>query len=397
MTQAKHYHVVLAGIDTLVVNARGTLHEYVVDLFNSLQASAIEERDERSHSGEVRLETFWEVGGQPLLITPHGGGQGQWKWQLGCPAAWFNLGMGKLNNIACQVKLASPFLWQYGARQAWEQVRDVLDGWGDFLYQPSEVHLCADVAGLSVDALQRRHFVTRSRVTRWHEEDAQILDLPVRKRRKGEERATVELTVRYKEQETLHFSKSSPHSCSIYNKPREIRHHSPDKAWFGDLWRQNGWNGLDAIARVEMRNKREILHEMGIETMEDLFEKLPNSWAYSTQQWIRHTVPTADKNSARWPESQWWQVVQGASFGRDDKDPAQRQKVRLFHQKRILSTIIGYMESWAAWTIPGVDDSLDISTILRDIASRSDDHYDEKGVNFLDEVKRKRKVIGFAS
>src|SRR5262249_45646226 len=155
-----------------------------------------------------------------------------------------------------------------GYRAAWGKVEDMWRSWGITTYQPSEVHLYADVAGMHTDSLRRRDFVTRARLTRWHVEDAHIIEL-INKHPKGdEEDARIQVVQRYGQQETLEFGrKVSPHACSIYDKAREIRQHSPDKVWFADIWRGNGWNEADPITRAEMRYKRTILHEMGIETM----------------------------------------------------------------------------------------------------------------------------------
>ena len=96
----------------------------------------------------------------------------------------------------------------------------------------------------------------------------------------------------------------------------------------------------------------------------------------------------------------WWQVVQTAPFGRPDPVPAQRQKAHAFHEEHILATILGYLESWSAYRVGSrqVPASLDISTVLRAVADRSDRYYGhgDRHSDFHQEVRKKRKRLGFA-
>ncbi len=375
------------------------------------QQRAIAERDAGSSQRDrLTVVTPWKLGGQPLLMAPHGAGKGQWRWLMRCPAATIRAGLGHLNGICCQVTLSSSFLWRFGYRQAWSRVERLLTSWctrAGVTFQVSELHLCADIAGVDVDELQVSDFVHRGRIARWRLEDAEVLDfassvvdpfdpaIGVR----APDRPSVEVLSRYREQETLVFSQKAPHSATIYNKPREIRLKSRDKLWFADLWRRNGWNGVDPIARVEIRSEREALHEFGCESVEQTFVKMDSMWAYSTREWLRHTIPNAsDKVRSRWPVSPWWQTVQGASFGRPQSAPAQRTRVRDFQEERMVAMILGYVESWAAWRAgdEGISSELDISTVLRDIASRADGHYLKRGSDFVHEVLKKRHQIGFA-
>jgi hypothetical protein len=71
--------------------------------------------------------------------------------------------------------------------------------------------------------------------------------------------------------------------------------------------------------------------------------------------------------------------------------------VRAFREEQILATILGYAENWAAWRAGegGVSPLLDLSTTLREIAQRADDHYLARGADFLEQVRRKRQQIGY--
>ncbi len=424
------YAVVANGVDKLIVNALGELRSDVIERLEVLQAEAIVQRDlAHGHARDkVVVDTGWRVAGQPLLMAPHGGGKGQWTWLLRCPAVTLELGTSSLNEIACRATLSAPFLWQYGHRRAWSFVERVVARWvvrqesqdmtprvkqwmhdarrtyqddSGLLparFQVSELHLCADVAGLNVADLDVSEFVHRGTVARWYLDDAETFEAVALPPTTPADKPQIGLYTRYREVETLAFSLAAPHSATLYNKPREIRTKSPDKVWFADIWRRNGWNGDDPITRVEMRYERTVLRELGCDTVAETFDRFDALWAYSTQQWLRHTLPQPnEKNRTRWPTSAWWDVVQGASFGKPQTAPAQRVKAHAFHEDRILAAVFGYLESWVAYSSgkQPVDSSLDFSTVAHWLADKADEHYERKETDFYSEVLKRRKRLGF--
>lgn len=197
--------------------------------------------------------------------------------------------------------------------------------------------MCADVVGWDVSHCDwQNSFVSRAVGENARPADSVVSDGPCVARR------------RWKEIATLDFGKhTSPVSCCIYHKTAEIRQQSPTKVWFHDLWKRNGWNGLDAVWRVEFRLTREFLHAVGIESAFDLPGQLPLLWEYCAGRpggaddglpdgWLRYVVPSEnDTTRSRWPVHPAWVVVQQAfTVENDGLGPLVRRRIREINIER---------------------------------------------------------------
>ncbi len=195
---------------------------------------------------------------------------------------------------------------------------------------------------------------------------------------------------------TLDFSKGAPHACCIYDKTAEIQVSRKD--WMQEVWKSNGWDEDSSVTRVEFRYKRECLREMKVEEAYAFLDQIPSLWAYSTKQWLRHTLPNGDPNRARWPLSSLWQLVQQASFFCDGT-PAVRERRRAGDLTLLCQMIAGCSTSAAAFltqVLPTGDDGTHFLIWFWDWLER---YLEEKGLNF-DQIcaeKAARLGIGAAS
>ncbi len=330
------YQVVNHHIDTLLLNVKGKMPQATAERLDQLQGLAKEiEQD---------VQSDWQFRGHPLFLKPHGAKN--WRWILACGDGYLHidLGKGKLNGIIAKVRFSSFLLHEMGAGVALTAVYAFLAamlGEG-FTLQVSEVHICADIAGWELSLDDAGRFVSQGRA-----KSARLAD----DEGSADDGQIVRLTGRrcseYK------FSQGAPHSCDIYDKTLEVKVRG--KQWFHEIWKANGWDGESKVTRVEFRYKRECLHEMGIECPYDMLDRLPDLWAYSTQKWLRHTVPDNDSNQSRWDTSDVWDVVQGAS-GNDDAVPAVRTKKVELDTERSQAGFVGYATSWAiraVWLFQG--------------------------------------------
>ena len=402
--------IVNRGVDTLVVNV------YYTDrgrpLRRDIDAALALQLDEWKKMAQELGEPFitpWVFNEVSLQMQPNGAGHGQWPWMLKTPDITLYLSHGKWNGVGA-VRLSSQYLWSRGRLfDALVQLdRFLMDVFKQSMFlQPSEIHLCADVAGWSdIASLDRRkHFVSRSRKRGSHFEQDWDTDLHVKDFSYGLKATGFD------------FSKRGMLSCTIYDKTREMK--QSGKEWFCDIWRLHGWREDEdgSVWRVEFKFKRQALHELhqegvfwGIEDAFALPERLSVLWAYAAGHvehddndepdgWLRCVTPTDDKNRARWPTHPAWKVVQ-AAFSHEKALPADMRKlVRKRHEdhniEKGLEAILGYASSLSSWVGGDLaDPDADLSVFLHWLAKHGQSYLERKERDFGTEVQRKRVKFG---
>ncbi len=405
--------VVNHGIDTLVVNVYHTDrfgNKTKQELSSTLRVRLEDWKRSAQEVGEA-VTTVYQFNGLTLLMQPNGALHGQFPWMLKTRDITLYVSTGSWNGIGA-VRFTSEFLWSsQSVLHAIIQVQEFVDAFfQDEMYlQASALDLCADIAGWQgIDKLdKKRDFVSRSFKRRGHAESDWGSDGDV-----GD--------YCYGLQETgLDFSHGGPLSLTIYDKSRELK--KSGKPWFEDLWRAHGWSEEDGpVWRVELRYKREVLHELyqevegherfhGIEDVYVLIDQVPLLWAYGVGSvegatdglpgWIRCVVPGQDKKRTRWPPHPAWKVVQ-AAFVVPGERPAQfgkvvRKRHRDHNIDRMLEAIVGYASSLAVYLGKEYSDELvDLSMVLHWVAQEGPDYLQRIERDFAEEVQRKRVRFG---
>jgi hypothetical protein len=377
--------VVLAGMDTLWLSVKGSLDETLAAELDRLKALA--------QQAQESVPSAFVFAGQRLYVEPYGAGKGFWRWVLRCDALMLDVGLGTYAPI-CRAQVASEYLWQVGAVEAVSSVDAFLrQCFGAQVHiSPSEVHLCVDVAGLTPGMLSEVGLVGRSRRrVKALPEEGGPASLPAAEAQQWCRQAT-----------GYALSRGAPHSAAIYDKVLEIRQKS-GKIWFLDLWRAGGWDGQAPVCRLEFRYKREFLREFGLVDGEalthyDLLDRLGDLWRYSTTEWLRYCVPTADTNRSRWPVHPLWEVIQAADFGALPACPLVRVRKRQFILDRTVATVAGYLSSSAAW-LGGrfAEQQADLSVVLRWFCQQAEQYYADRGVAFSSVVQDKRQRFGLVA
>jgi hypothetical protein len=375
-----------ANIDTFIGNVR------IQGEFSEALAEQLEALKRRSQEAEEDLRTSWRFASEVLFIKPYGAGR-QWRWILHSPSIHVDVGLGKLTHIVAKARLSSAFLWEHETGTALTLLYGFLANFLQvpFTLQVSEVHLCADVAGWELSLDDIAAFITRSRSKGVRlGSDAADEELDASLEATGPFIAPAQARVQFagRRLATLDFSKGAHHACCLYDKTAEIMVSRKD--WMQEVWTSNSWDGESRVTRVEFRYKRECLREMKVEEAYTFLDQIPGLWAYSTKEWLRHTIPNGDHNRARWPVSSLWQLVQQASFFCDGT-PAVRERRQAGDLTLLCQMIAGCSTSAAAFlsqVLPAEDDGTHFLTWFWDWLER---YLADKGVSF--EQLRQVKAI----
>jgi len=389
--------IVGRGVDTLVMNvsyADAAFQPIKQELAEDLQEE-LETLQKEAREVEEQIPTRWAFQGIALYMQPKGS-RGPWRWVLRSSLLSVAISRGRLNRVIAQVRLSSEYLWSC------ETVAQAIVTTSLFLhqlfgkhlwFQLSSVDLCADIIGWDVAQCDwQGGFV--SRAVGENVRPADLSDGPCVAHR------------RWKEIATLDFGKhTSPISCCIYHKTAEIRQQSPTKIWFYDLWKRKGWNGIDAVWRVEFRMTREFLHAVKLESVFELPERLPLLWQYCAGQpggaadglpdgWLRYVVPVEDSNRSRWPVHPAWAIVQQAfSSEVDGLGQLVRKRIREKNIERGLASVVGYLSTLSAW-VGGelAADDVDISEVLHWLYGAGGKYLKKREMDFSKLVQKKAKL-----
>jgi hypothetical protein len=391
-TNPQAVRALAANVDTVILNVKLPALPDGLEADLDLLKAASQEADDD-------VPTAWTFAGETLYIKAHGSGR-QWRWILHCPSLHLDVGRGKLNGIVGKARLASAFLWEQAPGLALATLYAFLVGFfGEgFTLQVSETHLCCDVAGWDLSLADARAFVSRARTRRSHvlraeEYDAEAVDLPDEATGVSYQAPTFQVTTDGRLCVAYDFSKTAPHSCIVYDKTREIRRSRKD--WMRAIWERAGCDGQGRIIRVEFRYERECLRELEVEEAYAFLDQLPGLWAYSTIEWLRHTVPDpSDSNQGRWPITPLWRAIQQAAFF-DAGEPAVRERKTAGDLRLICQMLAGCSTKAAALLANALPraNAADFLTWFYDWMAA---YHEEKGVSFELLRDDKRSRLGIA-
>jgi hypothetical protein len=188
-------------------------------------------------------------------------------------------------------KISSETLTILGADRAVQELTALVSKLGSLDGPPSvsRADICTDfVTQADLSAISEKDFVTKARSFDRH---------TVRRQFSG-----------------FSFSARAPLSARLYNKSLEMQCNY-QRPYLEKLWFDAGWNGSLNVWRMEFQFRRAALRQLSIVTYKDLALSLSGLWAHSTNDWLKHTVPSiSDKTQTRWPCSNFWREMQQAPW-----------------------------------------------------------------------------------
>jgi hypothetical protein len=128
-------------------------------------------------------------------------------------------------------------------------------------------------------------------------------------------------------------------SARLYDKPLEIQQQSR-KYWMYDIWGLNEVPEGKKIIRIEFQMRREVLKQLGLKKVEDLFQKIDQAWAYCTKSWLKFQDRPGLHHTQR-TTFDWYEEIQNGFAGVQGAEPLVREKAVRIDKKRLLQQING--------------------------------------------------------
>jgi hypothetical protein len=132
----------------------------------------------------------------------------------------------------------------------------------------------------------------------------------------------------------------------LYDKPYEIQTKSK-KTWMYDVWDLKEVPAGGKIIRVEFQLRREVLVELGIDSVWDLVNHPRNLWAYCTEKWLKFQENAKVHHTQQDPMP-WWRTVQDSFLGGQRACPLIRAKTVNANKIQISQQMLGQLASLIA-------------------------------------------------
>jgi len=132
-------------------------------------------------------------------------------------------------------------------------------------------------------------------------------------------------------------------SARLYDKPLEIQQQSR-KVWMFDIWRLKDVPKGKKIIRIEFQLRREVLRDLKIKNIDDLFQKIDGAWAYCTKSWLKFQDRPGLHHTQR-SILKWYEEIQDGFQGIQGATPLVREKAFSMDKKRLMQQANGLITS----------------------------------------------------
>ena len=293
-----------------------------------------------------------------------------WEWVL--KGQEFTLIIGNwltpISRPSIMIDIGSETLWRVGPREAVEWIMNLIRSVGGEIIsvKPSRVDLCVDVLmpdELWTDDL-KRYRVTRARKFHPYFEDDRLTGMMIGK---------------------------GGISARLYDKVFEIERQSK-KYWMFDIWKLEEIPEGMKVIRIEFQLRREVIREVAIDTIDDLFKYPDNLWAYCTKNWLKFQDMPGKHHTQR-ETLNWWKEIQNGFMGVQDAVPIIRNKALRIEEEALRNQALGYLTSLVALEMEemglNIPHRINFKEAILSIINSSE-RIGKDDNDFMDEVQRKR-------
>lgn len=356
--------ILCSGIDSL--NLAIDVHWSKTDLFDYLSILKEDAKNNRKDAPGI-LEL--DEGRNKWLFNIKAHGKNGYEWMLSNKEFTLVIGAWKRPQSKPSVlaEIRSETLWHLGAERAVEKIKEILlaQGGTRITIKPSRVDFCVDIIFPENEwnVSLKKYAITRSTYMASHLSHKKLTGFSIGKGKL---------------------------SARLYDKPLEIRQQSK-KFWMYDIWGIKEVPENRKVIRVEFQFRRELLKQLAINDISDLFLHCDNIWAYCTQRWLKFQT-NPEKHHTQRKTLDWWLEVQNGFLGVQEPTPLVRSRALNFdiHQNTIQA--IGHIRSLIAAKVASqvldeyvpaeIEDGFE--NILREVNKT-----EESKVEFADSVSKK--------
>jgi len=277
------------------------------------------------HGKEIQgiIRTKEEESNWPFTIKPHG--SRGYEWILTGKEYSFLIGNWHTpqSKPSIMAEIRSETLWNHGAENAVEYLLFLLESAGSLIHavKLSRVDVCIDVLlpGYIWGEGILKYKVTRATKTGQYYTHNDCEGLSI-----GKDKIL----------------------CRIYDKELEI-HQQSRKFWMFDIWGISKAPKNSKIIRVEFQIRREVIKELGLNTVNDLFDRIADLWVYCTEKWLKFQTRPGKHHTQR-TTLPWWEVVQQGFKGDQGENPLIRSKTFSLDKDQHVYQILGSLTSLQA-------------------------------------------------
>ena len=316
------YKILSSGIDTL--NLSIDVEWMGSSFFNDLsKAKDLAREEKKDVPFSIRLLQHNEE--WHCVVKPNGAAG--YEWLLSGKDFTFKIGAWKkpISRPSMMVEIRSETLWRMGFKAAVETVEMLIGSAGGKVVsvKPSRVDLCLDML---------------LPVSEWCPE--LIFDIVTR----AEQSATYN-NLKMKRLTGFDFG-SGQVRARLYDKEFEIDRKSK-KYWMYDIWGLKDVPDDYRIIRVEFQLRREVLKELGVNLICDLFEKTGGMWAYCSESWLSFRDNAGSHMDER-KVLPWWLAIQNGFTEAQGAFPLVRVKACQVEEKQLVAQAYGLMSALGA-------------------------------------------------
>ncbi len=306
-------NILASGIDSLVISTNTAWKDTsFFTILDELKVKA--QQNSLDYQGQFKHFNPDEV--WPFTIKPNG--TTGFSWILnGCDFTYKIANSAEPNSRPnVMVEIRSEALWRLGPEEVTKIALSIIEANGGHIIEakPSRVDLCVD-------------FLMSEK--KWSYD---LMDYAVT-------RATdFSPYYRYRKLTGIRIGKGVI-SARLYDKPLEIKQQSK-KYWMFDIWGIDEIPEGEKIIRIEFQLRREILKEIGINVLDDLFQKIDGAWAYCTKKWLKFQDYPKSHHTQQ-STLKWYEEIQNGFKGVQGAEPLVRKKAVSMDKKRLVQQANG--------------------------------------------------------